>query len=365
MKQRLNRKKISFMILAGILLIIFPLIFNDFRLNMTGKYLTFSFVALGLVLCWGHTGILSLGQGIFFGLGGYFMAMFLKLESSGASLPDFMDWNSLETLPWFWIPFHNKAFTILIIVVVPAGCAFLLGRAMFWKRVSGVYFSIVTMALVSILSILIIGQQGYTGGINGITNFSTFGGWNLDTPQAKVSLYYVNAVLLLGAIALSQYIIKSRFGKLLIAIRDKEDRVMFSGYNVPLFKAFIFAVAAFFSSVGGAMFTLQVGLISPSFISVPASIEMVIFATVGGRYSLMGAIYGTLLVSFAKSYLSESFPELWTYFIGILFIGVIMLFPTGLAGMFEPVFRAIGIGEPKALEEDGNDESLSTKRSQL
>jgi urea transport system permease protein len=344
MERRIYMKGLSFMMLAGILLILFPLVFNDFRLNMVGKYLTFAFVAVGLVLCWGRTGILSLGQGIFFGLGGYFMAMFLKLESSGAALPDFMDWNSVEVLPWFWTPFHNLAFAILMILVIPAGCAFLLGWAMFRNRVGGVYFSIVTMALVSILSILIIGQQGYTGGINGITNFSTLGGWSLDTPQAKMILYFVNAGLLLGAIALSQWIINSRLGKLLIAIRDKEDRVMFSGYNVPLFKAFIFSVAAGLSAVGGAMFTLQVGLISPSFVSFPASIEMVIFATVGGRYSVPGAVYGTLLVSFAKSYLSEGFPELWTYFIGTLFIAVVMFFPTGLAGIFEPVLRALGLG---------------------
>ena len=354
MKRHLHIEGLSFVILAGILLILFPLVFDDFRLNMVGKYLTFAFVAVGLVLCWGRTGILSLGQGIFFGLGGYFMAMFLKLESSGATLPDFMDWNSLEVLPWFWVPFHNLAFAIFMILVVPAGLAFLLGWAMFRNRVGGVYFSIVTMALVSILSILIIGQQGYTGGINGITNFSTFGGWSLDTPKAKMILYYVNGGLLLGAIALSQWIMTSRLGKLLIAIRDKEDRVMFSGYNVPLFKAFIFAVAAGLSAVGGAMFTLQVGLISPSFVSVPASIEMVIFATVGGRYSVPGAVYGTLLVSFAKSYFSESFPELWTYLIGALFIGVVMLFPTGLAGMLEPLLRAKGLKSSREAGEGVN-----------
>ncbi|MCF8128201.1 MAG: urea ABC transporter permease subunit UrtC [Deltaproteobacteria bacterium] len=347
MERRFHMKGLSFMILAGILLILFPLIFSDFRLNMAGKYLTFAFVAVGLVLCWGRTGILSLGQGIFFGLGGYFMAMFLKLESSGASLPDFMDWNSVEVLPWFWVPFHNLAFAIFMILVLPATLAFLLGWAMFRNRVGGVYFSIVTMALVSILSILIIGQQGYTGGINGITNFSTLGGWSLDTPQAKMILYYVNAVLLLGAILLSEWIINSRLGKLLLAIRDKEDRVMFSGYNVPLFKAFIFAVAGGLSAIGGAMFTLQVGLISPSFVSVPASIEMIIFATVGGRYSVTGAVYGTLLVSFAKSYLSESFPELWTYFIGSLFVGVVMLFPTGLAGVMGPLLRSRELKVPK------------------
>ncbi len=269
------------------------------------------------------------------------MAMFLKLEASGGALPDFMDWNSLEALPWFWIPFHNLAFAIFMILAVPAGIAFLLGWAMFRNRVAGVYFSIVTMALASILSILIIGQQGLTGGINGITNFSTIGGLDLNAPKAKMILYYVNACLLMGAIAFSQFVVNCRLGKLLIAIRDKEDRVMFSGYNVPVFKAFIFAVAAGLSAIGGAMFTLQVGLISPSFVSISSSIEMVIFSTVGGRNSVLGAVYGTLLVSFAKSYLSESFPELWTYLIGTLFVGVVMLFPAGLAGLFEIIPKSL------------------------
>lgn len=331
----------NYIALAVILLLVFPLALSDFRLNMVGKYLTFAFVAVGLVLCWGETGILSLGQGIFFGLGGYFMAMFLKLEASGTALPDFMDWNSLEALPWFWLPFHNLFFTIIMIVIVPAATAFVVSWAMFRNRVGGVYFSIVTMALATILSILIIGRQGYTGGINGITNFSTIQGLSIVTSESKLILYYVNACLLLGVVALSRFIINSRLGKLLIAIRDKEDRVMFSGYNVPCFKAFIFGVAAFLAAIGGAMFTLQVGLISPSFVSISASIEMVIFVTVGGRNSVLGAIYGTLLVSLAKSHLSESFPELWTYLIGALFLAVVMLFPTGLAGALGKIRRFV------------------------
>ena len=357
MERCFHKKGLNFLFLAGLLLLLFPLVFDDFRLNMVGKYLTFAFVVVGLVLCWGRTGILSLGQGIFFGLGGYFMAMFLKLEASGTALPDFMDWSSIEALPWFWLPFHSLVFTIFMILVVPAGCAFFLGWAMFRNRVGGVYFAIVTMALVSTLSLLIIGQQGYTGGINGITNFSTIGGWDLNTPKARMILYYINAFLLLWAVFLSQLITNSRLGKLLIAIRDKEDRVMFSGYNVSHFKAFIFAVAALLSAIGGAMFTLQVGLISPSFVSVPASIEMVIFATVGGRCSVLGAVYGTLLVNFSKSYLSENFPELWTYFISVLFIVVVMLFPTGLAGIVEkiprPAFLFGGVGAKKEVEEAG------------
>lgn len=322
-------------VLALLLLLIFPTVFSDFRLNMIGKYLTYAFVAVGLVLCWGNTGILSLGQGIFFGLGGYLMSMFLKLEASGPNLPDFMDWNSVETLPWWWEPFHNLPFTVLAILVIPALLAFLFSLAMFKNRVGGVYFAIVTMALSSIISILIIGQQGYTGGVNGITNFSTLMGWSLDTPEAKQTLYYLCAILLLIVVSFGYIVVRSRLGKLLIAIRDKEDRVRFSGYNVVMFKAFVFAAAGLFAAMGGALFTLQVGLTTPSLMAISTSIEMVIFAAVGGRYSVLGAVYGTLLVNFAKSYLSESFPEFWSYFIGALFVVVVMLFPTGMAGLID------------------------------
>ena len=347
-----NNKPWNLLILAGLLLIVFPLILDDFRLNLVGKYLTYAFVAVGLVLCWGHAGILSLGQGIFFGLGGYLMAMFLKLEASGKELPDFMQWNSLDALPWFWEPFHHLWFAALMVLIIPTILAFFVGWAMFRNRVGGVYFAIITQALAWILSILIIGQQGLTGGTNGITDFKTLLGMNIISSDARFVLYYVNAVLLLIVVFCAQFIVKSRLGKLLIAIRDNEDRVRFSGYNVAHFKAFIFAVAALFSTIGGAMFSLQVAMISPSFVGIVASIEMIIFTAVGGRYSVLGAVYGTLIVTYSKSILSENFPELWPYFIGALFIGVVMLFPSGLAGIFsklrKPSFLTNGV--PKKLQ---------------
>lgn len=335
---------LGLLVLAALILVVFPLLLDSFRLNMVGKYLTYAFVAVGLVLCWGYGGILSLGQGIFFGLGGYCMAMFLKLEASDPEstsiqstpgIPDFMDWNQITELPFFWQPFNSFGFTLLAVVAVPAILALIIGMAMFKRRVGDVYFSIVTQAIAAILTILIIGQQGLTGGVNGITDLKTLHGWDIRSDEAKVILYFVCAALLLGCILIGRFILTSKLGRLLMAMRDKEERVRFSGYDVASFKIFVFCVAAAFSGIGGALFTLQVGFMSPSFVGVVPSIEMVIFAAVGGRMSLLGAVYGALLVNYGKTVFSESFPELWLYFMGGLFIVVVMYFPNGLAGLYQ------------------------------
>ena len=339
---------IGLAILAALIFIAFPLMLDAFRLNLIGKYLSYAFVAIGLVMCWGYGGILSLGQGVFFGLGGYCMAMFLKLEASTPAataiqttpgIPDFMDWNQLTALPAFWEPFKSFAFTLFAIPVVPALLALVLGMAMFKRRIGDVYFAIVTQAVALILSVLIIGQQGYTGGVNGITDLQTMLGWDIRTDSARTILYFVNAALLFGCILFGKFLLSSKLGKLLIAMRDKEERVRFSGYDVANFKVFIFVIAAIFSALGGAMFTLQVGFMSPSFVGIVPSIEMVIFAAMGGRLSLLGAVYGTLIVNFGKSYFSESFPELWLYLMGGLFIAVVMAFPKGLAGIYNDYVR--------------------------
>lgn len=335
---------IGLALLTALILVVFPLVLDAFRLNMVGKYLTYAFVAVGLVLCWGYGGILSLGQGIFFGLGGYCMAMFLKLEASDPEstkiqstpgIPDFMDWNQITELPLFWEPFHSLSFTLIAVVAVPVLLALVIGIAMFKRRVGDVYFSIVTQAIALILTVLIIGQQGLTGGVNGITDLRTLKGWDIRSDEAKLILYFVSAVLLIGCILIARFIIASKLGRLLLAMRDKEERVRFSGYDVASFKIFVFCVGAAFAGIGGAMFTLQVGFMSPSFVGIVPSIEMVIFAAVGGRLSLLGAVYGALLVNFGKTYFSESFPELWLYLMGGLFIVVVMYFPNGLAGLWD------------------------------
>ncbi|MEC8630078.1 MAG: urea ABC transporter permease subunit UrtC [Pseudomonadota bacterium] len=334
---------VGFAILAVVIFVLLPISLDTFRLNLFGKYLTYAFVAIGLVLCWGAGGILSLGQGVFFGLGGYCMAMFLKLEASTPEntsiqstpgIPDFMDWNQLTALPAWWEPFHSLAFSLFAVVAVPVFFAFIIGVAMFRRRVGGVYFAIITQAFAAILTILIIGQQGYTGGVNGITDLRTLKGWDIRTDEAKEILYYVNGVMLFVVLFAAQFIRKSKLGRLLIAMRDQEDRVRFSGYDVAAFKIFVFCAGAAFAGIGGAMFTLQVGFMSPTLVGIVPSIEMVIFCAVGGRISILGAVYGALLVNWAKTTFSESFPELWLLGLGALFIAVVMVFPNGLAGVY-------------------------------
>jgi urea transport system permease protein len=368
-KNNRNLELIGFALVAILILVVLPLLLDNFRLNLVGKYLTYAFVAVGLVLCWGYTGILSLGQGVFFGLGGYCMAMFLKLEASSVAntkiqstpgIPDFMDWNQLTELPFFWVPFEYLPFALIAVIVVPTIFAFIVGVAMFKRRVGGVYFAIITQALAAVMTILIVGRQGYTGGINGITDLRTLLGWDIRTDHAKYILYFVCCALLLGSMLLARFVISSKLGRILVAVRDKEDRVRFSGYDVANFKVFVFCMAAALAAVGGAMFTLQVGFMSPSFVGIVPSIDMVIFCAVGGRHSLVGAVVGTLLVNWGKTVFSESFPELWLFAMGGLFIAVVLAFPRGLAGLVTdqivPLIgrlsgrRAVGHPSPQAAE---------------
>ena len=334
----------SLLLLALLLAVVLPLSLDIFRLNLVGKYLCYAFVAVGLVMLWGYGGVLSLGQGVFFGLGGYAMAMFLKLEASDPEttkiqstpgIPDFMDWNQLTELPTIWLPFKSLPLTLIAVVLLPAALAWLISFGMFKRRVGGVYFAIITQAVALIMTVLIIGQQGYTGGVNGMTDLKTMLGWDTRTDGAKYVLYFACVALLLASIVLCRWIQTSKLGTLLLAMRDKEDRVRFSGYDVANFRIFAFCLAATLAGIGGALFTLQVGFMSPSFVGIVPSIEMVIFAAVGGRMSLVGAVYGTLLVNAGKTMFSESFPDLWLFLMAALFIGVTMAFPMGLAGLWE------------------------------
>jgi urea transport system permease protein len=325
--------------IAALLLLVLPLTLESFWLGAAGKYLAFAFVAVGIVLAWGYCGILSLGQGIFFGIGGYAMAMFLKIEASAPELPDFMVWSSVEHLPGWWQPFTSLPFTIAAILFVPIALAFPFAYAIFKKRVSGVYFAIVTLSLALTMTVLIIGQQGGTGGANGITDFKTLLGIDIIGDASKRAIYFIEVGLLLVVMAAAAWLLHTRFGKILIAVRDREDRVRFSGYDTAMIKAFVFSVAAVLSSVGGALFTLQVGLITPSLIGTVASVEMVIYAAVGGRLSVPGAVMGALVVGFMKSFLSEQFPQSWLFFLGAMFIFVVAFLPNGLAGAMQRVLR--------------------------
>lgn len=318
-----------------------PMYLGDFRLNLLAKCLAFAIVALGLDLLWGYTGILSLGHGVFFGLGAYAMAMHLKLVASGGRLPDFMSWSGLSELPLYWMPFRNFAFAALMGILIPAALALLLGYFTFRNRIRGVYFTILTQALVIITVTLFVGQQAHTGGTNGLTGYTSLFGYDLKDPGVKTALYLVTAVALVAAFALCSFLVRSRFGKVLRAIRDGENRTRFLGYDPAQYQMTAFAVSAGLAGLAGMLFVLHVGIISPSMMAIVPSVEMVLWVAIGGRGTLIGAVIGAVAITQAKSELSESFPDIWLFFLGVLFIIVTVFMPRGLAGLFRQLREAI------------------------
>ncbi|QYR21667.1 urea ABC transporter permease subunit UrtC [Paenibacillus sp. sptzw28] len=325
-----------------------PLVLSDFRLNLLAKFLAYAIVALGLDLIWGYTGILSLGHGVFFGLGGYAMAMYLKLDASGGRLPDFMDWSGLTALPWFWKPFGSFGFAVAAGILIPALLALFLGYFTFRNRIRGVYFTILTQALVIITTTLFIGQQAFTGGTNGVTGYSKIFGSSLASPGTKQTLYWITVAALIAAFALCRFLVKSRFGKVLRAIRDGENRVRFIGYNPAVYQMVAFGISAGLAGLAGMLFVLHVGIISPSMMAIVPSIEMVLWVAIGGRGTLYGAALGAILLNSAKSAFSESYPTIWLFFMGALFVVVVVFLPKGAAGLLSQLKR---IGRRKAADE--------------
>jgi len=320
-----------------VLLCLAPLFLSDFRINLLGKFVSFAILALGIDLIWGYTGILSLGHGVFFGLGAYCAGMYLKLESSGGALPDFMSWSGLEALPWFWQPFAFAPFALAMAVIIPVLLASVIGYLTFRNRIRGVYFTILTQALSIIFVVLFIGQQAYTGGTNGVTNFKTIFGFTLADPSTKLALYYIAVLLLLAAYVFCKLIIERRIGRVLVAIRDGENRIRFSGYNPTVYKVFVYAISAGLAGLAGAIYVPQVGIISPAEMGIIPSIEMVSWVAIGGRGTLTGAIIGAVLVNSLKSVVSENFPDIWSYFIGITFIVIVIFMPSGLMGIYRQI----------------------------
>ncbi len=321
-------------VLLLVILLIAPALLSDFRLNQLGKFLTYAIIAIGIDLIWGYGGMLSLGQGLFFGLGAYGFAMYLKLQASGDKLPDFMFWSGLTELPWFWVPFANPFFAIFAALLIPTLLAALLGYLIFRSRVQGVYFSIITQALTLLTSIWFVGQQAYTGGTNGITDIgqAKVFGISVQSDGAQVGFYLASVVLLAVVYLLTHRLANSRFGRILVAMRDNENRVRFLGYDPVVLKTLIFAISAMLAALAGMLFVPQVGIISPSSMGVVPSIEMVIWVAVGGRGTLIGAVLGALIVGYGRSWLSETYPAVWTFFLGGLFVGSVLLFPDGLIG---------------------------------
>lgn len=313
-----------------------PFALSAYDLNLLARFMAMGIVALGIVLIWGHGGILSLGQGVFFGLGGYAIAMHMKVADLPAGeIPDFMLWSGRESLPLWWMPFSSPVVTILAILLVPALLGALFSWAVFHRRVGGTYFALITQAMALAFATLIISRQDVTGGFNGLTDFYSVFGFGLSSPGVPMSLYWLTlALLCIGFIGL-RWLLASRFGMLLRAARDGENRVRFLGYSPTPFKVVAFAIAAMLAGVGGALFTLHAGVVSPALIGVVPSIEMVVWVAIGGRYSLAGAIVGALLVNLARDAVSSAFPEIWLYLMGALFIFVVTLLPRGLAGLMK------------------------------
>lgn len=320
--------------IALILILIIPWLLTDFRLSLLGRFLALSIAALGIDLIWGYTGLLSMGHGVFFALGGYMLAMYLKLQipkDAVNQLPEFMNLYGVTELPAFWQPFHDFNFTILAILLIPTIIGGLLGYLVFRNRIRGVYFSILTQAATVVFFNFFNGQQKLFNGTNGLTDFKTILGADLSTYQ--FTFYILTIIALVLAYALCRWLTSGRFGNLLVAIRDDENRLRFSGYNPTGFKVIVFAVSAALAAIGGAFYTIQTGRVSPQLMDIGFSIEMVIWVAAGGRGTLVGAILGTLLVNFAKSLLSEQFPEVWLFFQGALFLIVVTILPDGVVGL--------------------------------
>lgn len=341
-------EKLSLGLITVLLLFVLPLLnalpaqgsslyLPDFYLNLFGKFLAYAILALGIDLIWGYTGILSLGQGVFFGLGAYVMGMHLMLAIGKQSvyqsmLPDFMVWNQVKELPLFWKPFYSFGVTLAGIFLVPALFALVFGFLAFRSRIRGVYFAIITQALALVIWLLFNRNELNLGGTNGLTDFKTVLGFDLLSPSTQRGLYITTVLCLIGSYLLCRWITKSRLGKVLTATRDNEHRVRFSGYSPANYKLFVFVVSAALAGLAGALYVPQVGIITPSQIGVIPSIEMVIWVAVGGRGTLAGAVVGAIGVNWARSFLTTYYPDLWLIFLGALFVGVVLFIPDGIMG---------------------------------
>jgi urea transport system permease protein len=337
-KKRRNQLIETSVIAALIMLlaVILPSIIPAFRLRLIGRFLSLAIVALGIDLIWGYTGLLSLGHGIFFALGGYALAMHLNLQIPQGELPEFLTLYGVKELPWIWQPFYSFPFTLLALVIIPGIVAGLIGYLVFRNRIKGVYFSILTQAALLVFYNFFNGQQELINGTNGLkTDTEKIFGILASSPEVQRAFYIITVISLVLIYLLCRWLTSGRFGRLLRAIRDDETRVRFSGYNPTGYKVLVFAISGAIAGIAGALYTVQTGIINPSIMQVAFSIEMVIWVAVGGRGTLIGAILGTMLVRLAQTFLSESFPEIWLFFQGALFLIVVTVLPDGIIGWFK------------------------------
>jgi urea transport system permease protein len=335
-----------------------PLHVSSFWITLLGKFMCYAVVALAMDLIWGYTGILSLGQGLFFALGGYAFGMYLMRQIGrdgvyGVDLPDFMVFLDWKELPWYWAGSDSFLWALLLVVAVPGLLAFVFGFFAFRSRIKGVYFSIITQALTYAAMLAFFRNDMGFGGNNGFTDFKRILGYPITAPEMRTLLYVLSGLYLLGALLLARWIVASKLGRVLTAIRDQEPRLMFLGYRTLYFKLAVWTAAAIMSGIAGALYVPQVGIINPSEMSPANSIEIAIWAAVGGRGTLFGPILGAFAVNGAKSWFTVAYPEYWLYFLGLLFVLVTLLLPRGLMGLAErlrprPAPAAADAGEPAA-----------------
>ncbi|MFT6990139.1 MAG: urea transport system permease protein [Paraglaciecola sp.] len=316
---------------------------SDYTVSLLGKYLCYALLALAVDLVWGYCGILSLGHGAFFTLGGYAMGMYLMRQIGdrgvygNPELPDFMVFLNLTELPWFWAGSDSIVWMVCMVFLGPGLLAFIFGSLAFRSRVSGVYLSIMTQAMTYALMLAFFRNEMGFGGNNGLTDFKEIFGFSLQSPNTKLGLFVATAVILALAYCLCHFIVKSKMGRVVTAIRDSESRVRFVGYKPEHYKVWIFVVSAMLAGLAGALYVPQVGIINPGEFSPLNSIEMVIWVAVGGRNSLYGAIIGAIIVSYAKTRFTAIMPEAWLFALGGLFVLVTLLLPKGIAGLIPSI----------------------------
>jgi urea transport system permease protein len=319
-----------------------PLHVSDYMVGLLGKIMCYAIVAMAMDLVWGYTGVLSLGHGLFFALGGYAMGMYLMRTIGtagvyGSTLPDFMVFLDWKELPWYWYGFDRFWFAALMVLLVPGLLALVFGFFAFRSRIKGVYFSIITQAMTFAFMLLFFRNETGFGGNNGFTDFKRIVGFSLASHGTKLTLYLCTGLFLLLALLLCRFIITSKLGRILTAIRDAESRLMFSGYNPLGYKLFVWTLSAILCGIAGALYVTQVGIINPGEMSPANSIEIAIWVAVGGRGSLVGGLLGAGIVNGAKSWFTVAFPDYWLYFLGFLFILVTLFMPTGVVGLLSKI----------------------------
>ena len=331
---------------------------STYAMTLLGKYLCYALLAVSVDLIWGYCGILSLGHGAFFALGGYAMGMYLMMQIGdrgvygNPDLPDFMVFLNWQELPWYWLGFDQFSFAMVMVLLAPGILAFVFGALAFRSRVTGVYLSIITQALTYALMLAFFRNDMGFGGNNGLTDFKDILGFDLQADTTRAGLFFCSTLALMIGYLISRFIVTSKLGRVLIAIRDSETRARFLGYRVEHFKLFVFVVSAMLAGIAGALYVPQVGIINPGEFAPLLSIEMIIWVAVGGRGTLFGAVIGAILVNYAKTYFTGAFAEIWLFLLGGLFVLTTLYLPNGIVGLWQQLSDKLASKKASAIGEN-------------